>query len=198
MHRPRIEQSCFCDVSLEKFQAAAKVTVPPGSTAERAAWILAHRRGEWTRWKCAQIVDFVREARRILKAERPNALLGMFSVPWAPADYQGAITEIIAQDMALLSRDIDVFSPMVYHRMCNRPVSWVGDHARYLAGVTGKRVWPIVQAADAPKGETVAPAEFEQVLRQGLTTGGVLAFTLTHVLESAGKTAALRRVYVGD
>jgi hypothetical protein len=193
--RPRIEQSCFCDASLRQFAAAAHVTVPPGTTAERATWILTHKRAEWTRWKCRRIADFVHEARRALKAERPDALLGMFAVPWSPDEHDGAITAIVAQDMPLLARDIDVFSPMAYHRMCNRPVSWVGEHTRFLTGATRKPVWPIVQATDAPPGQTVSPGEFEEALRQGLSGEGVLVFTFTAVLENAEKLAALQRVY---
>jgi hypothetical protein len=193
---PRLEQSCFCDASLKRFARVARLTLPPGNTATRAAWILREHSDAWTRWKCARIAGFARDARRALKAARPDALLGAFIVPWRAGERNGAIRTILGQDFPLLARHVDVFSPMVYHRMVGRPVLWVGDITADLRAVTGRPVWPIVQAVDAPKGETVAAPELAEALRQSLACGdGALVFTLDALLQQPEKRIAMTAVY---
>jgi peroxiredoxin len=194
---PRLQQACFCDASLAQFARAAHLTLPAGTTAERAAWILREHEDAWTRWKCARIAAFVRDARRVLKAARPQALLGVFAVPWTEEERGGAIRAIVGQDFRLLARDVDVFSPMTYHRMVGRPVSWTADVAADLRAATGKRVWPILQAVDAPPGENLPAAELSAALRQALARdGGAILFTLAAVLERPEKQAAMTQAFI--
>src|SRR5205085_2201760 len=87
--------------------------------------------GELAR-KCARIAAFTREARRVLKAARPQAVLGIFAVPWRDEEHGGAVRAVVGQDFRLLARDVDVFSPMTYHRMVGRPVAWAGEVASGL------------------------------------------------------------------
>ena len=49
---------------------------------------------------------------------RPQALLGLFGVPWRLSDRGGAILNIIGQDSRALGEHVDVFSPMAYHPGC--------------------------------------------------------------------------------
>lgn len=193
---PRLPHSCFCDRSLARFARAARLKLPEGDTAARAAWILTEHADAWTRWKCAQIADFARDARRIVKAVRPDALLGAFVVPWRPDEHDGAIRTILGQDYARLARHIDVFSPMVYHRMVGRPADWVGEFAAYTRAATRRPAWPIVQAVDAPPGERLGTEELAAALQQSLTHGdGAIVFTLQALLESPEKLEATRRSY---
>jgi hypothetical protein len=200
---PRLEQSCFCDASLKQFARAARLTLPPGDTRARATWILREHGEAWTRWKCARIAGFARDARRALKAARPTPtlrvgtrLLGAFVVPWRAGERDGAIRAILGQEFALLARHVDVFSPMVYHRMVGHPVAWVGEIAADLRAATDKPVWPIVQAVDAPKGETVAPGELAQALQESFAHGdGALVFTLDALLQQPAKRSAMTAIY---
>jgi hypothetical protein len=44
--------------------------------------------------------------------------------PWTPSEYDGALYRIFAQDYALLSPSIDVFTPLIYARKSGRPPTW--------------------------------------------------------------------------
>ena len=200
VHEPRLEQACFCEACLEAFTRATGISVPPGGVARRAELILDEHANEWTRFKCETIRDFCRDARRALKAERPNALLGAFVVPWIEDDYGDAIHRIIAQDFELLAPQLDVFSPMSYHAMCGWPVEWIGRFNEYLTGKTGRDVWPIVQATEreARYGDAPVDAEgFRQALVQGLSGGasGALMFRLADCTEDNGKLQVVKDVY---
>lgn len=193
--RPRIEQACFNDSCLTKFQRDTGIK-PQGETrAQKAQWILKHHLDDWTKWKCQQIASFCQQVRDIIYRVRPNALLGIFSVPWREQDYEDAIHKIIAQDFELLAKYVDVFSPMVYHIMCGFPADWVGDYTDYLRRKTKRPVVPIVQAVDKP--EPITPQVFERVLRLPLERGseGVMMFTIKAVMENEAKIMAMKRVY---
>ncbi len=193
--QPRIEQACFCEHSIREFEQFLGQRVPGNTAAERARWILDNHLDEWTRFKCRVIADFCRRAAEVLHAARPDALLGIFSVPWAESNYDDAIHRIIAQDFSLLARWIQVFSPMSYHAMCGWPVEWIAQYNSYLALKTGRDVWPIVQAVDKPR--KISAEEFEQVLKAGLAGGstGVLVFRAQDCDQESGKLEVLRRVY---
>ena len=86
----------------------------------------------------------------MIRRIRPGAILGLFGVPWRLSDRGGAILTIIGQDYRALGEHVDVFSPMVYHRMCGYPVEWIGDVVVEVHDLTGKPVWPIIQSVDEP------------------------------------------------
>ena len=90
---------------------------------------------------------------------------------------------MVAQDYRALADYIDVVSPMVYHRMCGRPVSWVGEITAHLSALTERPVWPIIQAVDHPD---VLPAEeYARALDTAMQppAAGVIVFTLKGMLE---------------
>ncbi|MFQ6134035.1 MAG: putative glycoside hydrolase [Armatimonadota bacterium] len=195
VRQPRREQACFCSESLKDFSETTGIQIEGETTAQRADFILTHHRAEWTTFKCRRIAEFCRRAKQRLKKHRPQAVLGIFSVPWTEEDYDDAIHEIIAQDFALLAEHVDVFSPMSYHLMCGFPPEWVGQYNEYLVGKTGRDVWPIVQCVNQP--EELPVAEFRQVLELGLSGGatGVQVFTLKGLVEEEEKLGVVKQVY---
>jgi hypothetical protein len=195
--QPTLDQSCFCGESLARFEAFADLTIPGNTTAQRAAWILGQAVDQWAAWKCSVIAEFVCQIRSLLHDTRPQATLGMFSIPWGSEDFNNAIQHVIAQDLTQLAQHVDVFSPMLYHTMCGRHVEWVGAHTRYLAQVTGRPVIPIVQAVDQPT--PMRRGEFRQALLQGLAepSAGVMMFRLEDVAGDSEKLAALQEIYGG-
>ncbi|MBM3499199.1 MAG: hypothetical protein FJX74_11070 [Armatimonadetes bacterium] len=200
VREPRLEQGCFNEACLEAFSRRAGIELPPGSLERRAEFILADHAAEWTRFKCESIRDFCRDARRVLKAERPNALLGAFVVPWTESDHSDAIHRIVAQDFALLAPELDVLSPMSYHAMCARPVEWIGQFTEYLAKQTGREIWPVVQATEreARYGDAAVDATaFREALWQGTGGGasGVVVFRLADCTADNGKLQVLQDVY---
>ena len=148
----------------------------------------------WNAWRVAQITSFVAEVRDLLDRVRPGTTLGLFGVPWRLEDHDGAIREIIGQDYAALGEYVDVFSPMVYHRMCGQPPGWIAEVTEQVRALSGKPVWPIIQAVDEP---TVLPAaEYARALDIALDcpdADGVLIFTLEAALAEDKLAATAER-----
>jgi hypothetical protein len=134
----------------------------------------------------------VKEAREALQRARPGALLGLFGVPWRLADYDGAILSIIGQDYRALGDHVDIFSPMVYHRMCGFDTAWIGRVTAEVHALSGKPLWPIVQSVDEPG--PLSAEEYGEALDAALhspASDGVLVFTLDGAL-AADKLAVTR------
>lgn len=199
---PPLEQSCFCDRCLGRFERDTGLRPAGRTTAERAAWLLSEAPEAWTAWKCQVIGGYAAEVREMVEEERPGAKLGIFSCPWTDDEYGGAMRTIVAEDIDRLHAVMDVFSPMVYQVKCGRPPEWVEAYTRWLVARIGAlnerrrrrvEVWPIVEAEGA-----TAP-ELEVVLRGALRGGatGVLFYALPHVAHDPEKLEAVRQVYTG-
>ena len=107
---PDLSEYCFCPKCLAKFKKEI------GGKPEGDKWI---------RWKCDQIISFVAEVSSLIRQSGKNLELGVFAVPWRDVDFGGAITRVIGQDFKSLAQYIDVFSPMVYHKMCGKTPGWI-------------------------------------------------------------------------
>jgi hypothetical protein len=210
--QPRLYHSSFDPVTLAQFQADTGVRLPEnasekdfGSLDDRlpksvARWILTHAAGPWFAWRCQQIVSFVAEARACLgqthkRQHLPQATLGVFTVPWTDADFDGAFIRIIGQDPALLAPHVDIFSPMVYHRMCGRDLGWTGAITRWVQERSHRAVWPIVEAV-APA-EDYPAAEFAAACRAALDASGegVMVFTLEGLLQDPARIEAWKSLH---
>ena len=154
---PEIVDSCYCPRCLALFQSATDVVIPQDLFAirDKAAWIRQHAGLQWMQWKKETIASFVREARAVLDQhpEKKKLKLGVFLVPWRKSDFDGALSFQLAQDAELFKPYVDVFSPMVYHRMVGQPVEWVGELTAYYKEMTEAGIWPIIQVEDVPAEE---------------------------------------------
>ena len=190
---PRLPRTSFDPRTLRQFCIDTGLQVPVDD-AKRAAQVLSeHYPIEWREWRCVQITSWVAQARDVVRRVRPNALLGLFGVPWRLADYQGAILDIVGQDYRALGQFVDVFSPMVYHAMCGFSVEWIGQVMEEVKRLSGKPVWPIIQSVDEP--QPLLPAEYEAALEVALchpASDGALVFTLKGALDEA-KLAMTRK-----
>ena len=161
--QPNIPDTCYCPRCLSKFQTDSGIRIADGvhTIAEKAVWIHDNARLPWMSWKKEQITSFAREAKQLIGqfTENRRILLGAFLVPWRKAEHNGALSFHLAQDAKLLASSIDIFSPMAYHGMVQRPVAWVGEITDYFAEITGQAIWPIIQA------EKVGVEEFGQVVQ---------------------------------
>ncbi len=194
--QPRLYHSSFDPVTLRQFQADSGVRLPADATtpAEAAQWILTHAADAWFAWRCQQIASFVADARARLKRHRPDALLGMFTVPWTDDDFDQAILRIVGQDPARLAPYVDVFSPMVYHRMCGRDPSWIGHVTQWTATRTERTVWPIIEAVEpAP---AYPASEFAAACRTAASASGsgVIVFKLEGLLSDPARIEVWQRL----
>lgn len=196
--KPVLEDICFCNVCLDKFAKAKNIRYPTSlkTNKDKAQWILAKHKAEWAAFKCDTITDFVGQIKATMTQLSPEAILGIFSVPWDNKDFNGAMRNVLGQDAQALAKHVDVFSPMVYHDMCGRPMPWIAEHTNYLWESTNKAVWPIVQVCDEPK--KMSPEDVFQTLKTGLDaygSSGVMPFAFRHIFEVPGKLDALKGTF---
>jgi len=175
---PRLIQTSFDDLTIELFSKETGIEIPYITPRERALFIIKNHLKEWTDWKCRQITSFVSEARDILGKKK----LGVFLVPWRFKDYNGASRSIIGQDVEELREYVDVFSPMVYHAMCGRPVEWISEIASWVWNKTGKEVLPMIQVAEIPR--PLSEREIELAIEAAISakgSSGVIIFSFSHL-----------------
>jgi len=198
---PILPETCFCENCLSTFEAATQFNVPEGTIAKKAEWILTNKDYEWRNWRCSVIAGWARDFKRILKEEKPGALLGVYHCPWDDNDFKGARRYNLGLDYDSLKGIVDVFSPMVYHGRMGRSPEWVKENIEWfsqrldLKDGAFPKVWPIVQCYNDPK--TISASEFEKVLRYGTAaqSSGVMMFTSSAVAEDEGNIEAMRKVY---
>ncbi len=194
---PKLTPVCFCQTCLSEFSRDRGVHVPKEleTTADKASWILENHSAAWYDWRCDRVADVVRRIRRIVKQRRgPDAILGIFGVPMRLADFDGAIIKTYGQDWAKLAPYVDVFSPMVYHIYCHRPLEWIAQVTEEVARTSGRTVWPIVQSCSTPSEMTTE--EFVKAIREGARppARGIMIYSTSHTLKES-KWDAMAQVY---
>ncbi len=198
---PILFETCFCDHCLHRFSDDQRIEIPPGTTAEKAKWILNEVAPKWRDWRCQIILEWATEMKKIVGEIRPQALLGLYHCPWTDDEFNGARRDILGLDYDLLKETIDVFSPMVYHQRSGRQPDWVEENIAWFCDRlaiqegTFPKVWPIVQAHDSPT--VVSEQDFQKVLLGGLAgcSSGVMMFTTRAVAESEAKLGVVKSVY---
>jgi hypothetical protein len=191
---PHLPRTSFDAFTLVRFRRDTGTDVPVANPVAAAQLLLSQYEAEWTAWRCGLITSWVAKARTILQRARPGALLGLFGVPWRLSDFGGAVLNVIGQDYGALGRHVDVFSPMVYHVMCGRPVEWIGEVTQEIHGLSGKPVWPIIQSVDepAPLSATEYAAALDIVLNHP-ASDGTLVFNLKGALDPAKLAITMTR-----
>jgi len=146
MPEPDLQQSCFCPACIAEFCAAT------GLDAATPIEILARYPEQWTQHKCERIAGFARRYAEIIRQHLPNCVVGAYMCPWTPDEFDGALTQIFAQDYALLAPAIDVFTPLIYAAKSGRSADWGRE---FLAAAPAfipqdRKVQLILDALDFP------------------------------------------------
>lgn len=186
--KPILRQYCFCQSCLQKFSEDTGILLIGEKPRDKAEFILSKHAKAWVNWKCKVIAEFVRQAKQRIAKVRPWIPLGAFTVPWKDNDFGGAIKLIIGQDFKLLSKWVDIFSPMAYHRLCGKSVEWVGEVTKYMVESTNRQVWTTIQSYDVPICEFMSA--LEQTVRSG--SSGVIVFHWNGVKQSGERIEVLR------
>jgi hypothetical protein len=143
---PDLQESCFCPACIAEFCRGT------GIDATTSAEILARHAGAWERHKCARVAGFAAHYARIIREHLPECVIGAYMCPWTPAEFDGALTRIFAQDYSLLAPSIDVFTPLIYGTKSGRPTSWGREFLEAAPAFVpaGTRVQLILDALDGP------------------------------------------------
>ncbi len=115
---PDLQESCFCAGCIADFCQAT------GIDATTPQHILATAAAQWTRHKCERIAGFARRYATLIHSHLPGCIVGAYMCPWTPAEFDGALTRIFAQDYTLLAPHIDVFTPLIYCAKSGRGPDW--------------------------------------------------------------------------
>ena len=183
---PCLPRTSFDPGTLARFSQDTGIEVLAEDAPTAAQEVLGRHEAEWTDWRCQQITGWVAQARAVVDRVRPGALLGLFGVPWRLADRQAAILNVIGQDYRALGPYVDIFSPMVYHKMCGYAPDWIAEVTEEVHALSGKPVWPIIQSVDQPT--LLSAEEYGQALDVALhdpAAEGVLVFHLQGALDPA-------------
>jgi hypothetical protein len=188
---PDLRLACFCNHCLNLFLKDEQKAYTDAARVSLATSILRERYDEWVTWKCRQIAEFVSTIRRLLREGDQRMELGLFCLPWRPQDFDGAITAIAGQDVEQLALTADCLSPMVYHKLCDRDVPWLGDVVQDLRSRITKPVLPAVQSLDHPA--TLSVKEFAQSIELAMDASdyGVIIFDFDSVQASPDKLAVV-------
>ncbi len=195
---PFLPRTSFDASTLALFRHDTGIAVPTDDPVAASRAVLDSYAAEWTAWRCAQITAWVAAAQVVVRRVRPQAVLGLFGVPWRQTEREGAILSVIGQDYRALGQYVDVFSPMVYHRMCGHTTEWIATVTEEVHTLSRKPVWPIIQAVDEPS--PLPAEEYGRALDAALhstASEGVLVFTLKAALEGA-KLAVTREKWPDD
>lgn len=194
--KPNADMTCFDQVCQSKFQNYAGTTIPKQylTAQDQAEWILKNHADEWVDFKKYSITSLAGKFAKAAKEVKPNLKIGLFTVPWRRRETRGnqmnAIERIVGQDYPGLANEVDIISPMVYHRMCGETVEWIGGIVDWIASeVKGIPVWPIVQSYGEPRctwnAYRLSTEEFADAMEtaRGGASGGVAAFTMEYLLK---------------
>lgn len=119
---PDLQESCFCPACIADFCDST------GIDAAAPAQILAAAAEEWTAHKCRRIARFGAYYAGLIRSRLPDCIIGAYMCPWTPAEYDGALRRIFAQDYDLLAPHIDVFTPLIYATKSGRTPEWARTH----------------------------------------------------------------------
>jgi hypothetical protein len=108
----------------------------------------AHAVCQWCEGK-NRVEELVMLASSIKQRLPEKMQLGYYAIAFTPKETPEVISSL-GQDVGRLATVFDIASPMLYHHMLGKPVSYIHDHVGWLAEATGKPVLPILQVKDMP------------------------------------------------
>ncbi len=115
---PDLQESCFCPACVADFCEATGIDVA------KPTEILANHQLAWTAHKCQRIARYALHYAQLIRSQLPHCVIGAYMCPWLPAEFEGALRRIFAQDYALMAPAIDIFTPLIYGTKSGRPASW--------------------------------------------------------------------------
>lgn len=149
-------------------------------------------------WRRSLISSVVRKCADVIRAVSPETKIGLHVVPWLSSDYGGSLSSVLGQDLCSLAGIGDYLTPMVYHRMMGRPVSFIRELVADQVKNSFARVpvVPCIQVGSPYGKPPLGVAEFSDAVRaaQASPSGGLALYCWDDLLAEPGKIDALRVV----
>jgi hypothetical protein len=115
---PDLQESCFCAGCIADFCDTT------GIDAATPAEILRVAAAQWTKHKCRRVARFAAYYSGLIRSRLPGCVIGIYMCPWTPAEFDGALRRIFAQDYDVLAPHVDVFTPLIYATKSGRTADW--------------------------------------------------------------------------
>jgi hypothetical protein len=191
--------TCFCPNCMAAFREATGVALPGGAETvqQRATWVIDNHLDTWTSWKCGLITSMVEEIVAASAAARPGLQVNLHAVPWRKGDYDGAIKNVIGQDLAAISRHTDYLSPMCYSFMLRRKPAWISSVVQELATDASCPILPSIQVKEYYRpSERFDEQQFEACLRAALAppSAGVVLWSWDAIAQEPEKQEIIKRL----
>jgi len=155
-----------------------------------------HKECVWCRDKnrAKKMEDIAKFARRLVPKD---VKIGYFAVPFIEDEVPDLVFSL-GQDHRLLGKVFNISSPMLYHKMINKPVSYISEYVKYLYGLTNNSVLPIIQIRDMPDdlADKLSEREILSAYQEAgkLPSSGVSFFVWEHVVEK-NKIGLIRKLF---
>jgi len=176
-----LRQFCFCDRCIKLFSEKYKVALPAELkyTKEKSAYLLSEKKKEWQNWRAEIISSFVKEAVKRIKRIDKNIKICIHLVPWDEEILDNGLYSIAAQDINVLKRYTDYFSPMIYNNLIGLPNDYIKNFTLHLSNKTGIKILPSIQAFKIANEPEISSDDFSTILTNSLTapSEGVLIFS---------------------
>lgn len=150
--------------------------------------------------KNAHRVDYINAlAETVREQVNGRAELGFFAVAFK-SDKSTRLRNALGLDYAELGKIFDISSPMLYHEMIRRPISYIAEYVKWMAEITGKPVLPIIQIKSMP--DDLTDSITEQEIKKAFSEAkkkpslGVAIFWWEHALEK-NKTKLISELFKG-
>ncbi|RLT41758.1 MAG: hypothetical protein DWI57_06515 [Chloroflexi bacterium] len=176
--QPDLQEHCFCVDCIADFCNST------GIDATAPAEILARHQTAWNRYKCERVARFGARYAGIIRRHLPGCVIGAYMCPWRPAEFDGALTRIFAQDYNLLAPSIDIFTPLIYVKKSGRQPAWAREVLEAAPGFVpaDRPVQLILDALDFP-------ASLDTTVESSIPSYGLQMFSGAEIFRDPAKAA---------
>ncbi|KKQ18468.1 MAG: hypothetical protein US31_C0004G0030 [Berkelbacteria bacterium GW2011_GWA1_36_9] len=109
---------------------------------------LAHQECPFCQGK-NRTLELIKLVETIKRKIAGRSKFGLFTIAFKD-DESAKLGEVLGLDYQRLGQIVDIFSPMLYHRMLGKSESYISEYTSWLAERCSKPVLPIIQIKDMP------------------------------------------------
>lgn len=191
---PDVLDTCYCDRCLKLFEEYIGEPIIGETLEDKVLLIDGSYYLEWLEFKAEQITSLVRNVRELINESGKNIKLGFFTIPWEDKEFGAGIKRIMGQDFGQLANYVDIFSPMLYHRMCGKEVEWIKGKVEYFWNVM-KPFLPLIQTEN--KISKINTDEFKKALEYAALkpSMGVCIFFLDDLIKQRDKLEIAKKFF---